>query len=181
MTMDWKNKIDADWSLFLDRDGVVNVRLIDDYVKNIGEFEFLPGVLEAFGIFAKCFKHIFIITNQQGVGKGLMTSDDLCSVHEYMCKEIENHGGRVDKIYSCTQLKSEPDNYRKPSPKMAFMAKEDFPEVDFSKSIMIGDAESDIKFGMNAGMHTVLVGDEPISLEPDGHFLSLYDFAKNLI
>ena len=51
--MDWLGKIENTWTLFLDRDGVVNVRLIDDYVKNIGEFEFLPGVLEAFRIFAQ--------------------------------------------------------------------------------------------------------------------------------
>ena len=70
--MDWIGKIDKSWTLFLDRDGVINVRLIDDYVKNINEFEFLPGVLEAFKIFSEKFGRIIIVTNQQGVGKGLM-------------------------------------------------------------------------------------------------------------
>ena len=167
--MDWKGKIDQSWTLFLDRDGVINVRLIDDYVKNTGEFEFMPGVLEAFRIFAQKFGRIIIVTNQQGVGKGLMTMKDVEAVHDYMLKEIENQKGRVDKIYVCPQLKSDPDNYRKPSPRMAYMAQHDFPEIDFGKSVMIGDSNSDIEFGKNAGMHTILIGEE---------FDSLIEFAN---
>ena len=167
--MDWKGKIDQSWTLFLDRDGVINVRLIDDYVKNTGEFEFMPGVLEAFRIFAQKFGRIIIVTNQQGVGKGLMTMNDVEAVHDYMLKEIENQKGRVDKIYVCPQLKSDPDNYRKPSPRMAYMAQHDFPEIDFGKSVMIGDSNSDIEFGKNAGMHTILIGEE---------FDSLIEFAN---
>lgn len=178
--MDWLGKIDKTWTLFLDRDGVVNVRLIDDYVKNIGEFEFLPGVLEAFRIFAQKFARIIIVTNQQGVGKGLMTLKDVDDVHAYMTKEIESRQGRVDAIYVCPQLKSDPNNYRKPSPRMAYMAQHDFPEIDFDKSIMIGDSNSDIEFGRNAGMYTILIGDEPVKTGPHDKFASLYDFAKLL-
>ena len=120
--MEWKGKIDKSWTLFLDRDGVINVRLIDDYVKNINEFEFLPGVLEAFKIFAEKFGRIIIVTNQQGVGKGLMTLQDVDMVHDFMKKEIDNQKGRIDAIYICPQLKSDPNNFRKPSPRMAYMA-----------------------------------------------------------
>ena len=169
--MDWKSEIDKTWTLFLDRDGVINVRLIDDYVKNINEFEFLPGVLEAFKIFAEKFGRIVIVTNQQGVGKGLMTLQDVDSIHDFMKKEIEAQKGRIDAIYVCPQLKSDPNNFRKPSPKMAYMAQHDFPEIDLEKSIMIGDSNSDIEFGRNAGMYTILIGDE---------FESLFEFAKIL-
>lgn len=178
--MDWKGKIDKSWTLFLDRDGVINVRLVDDYVKNINEFEFLPGVLEAFKIFSEKFGKIIIVTNQQGVGKGLMTMDYVAKVHEFMLKEIENQKGRVDAIYVCPQLKSDPDNFRKPSPRMAYMAQHDFPEIDFDKSIMIGDSNSDIEFGKNAGMFTILIGDEPVKCKPDSKFESLLKFAKIL-
>lgn len=178
--MDWKRQINKSWTLFLDRDGVINVRLIDDYVKKIEEFEFLPGVLDAFKIFADKFSHIIIVTNQQGVGKGLMTLHDVDAVHEFMKKEIESRKGRIDAIYSCPQLKSDPDNYRKPSPKMAFMAQHDFPDIDFDKSIMIGDSNSDIEFGKNAGMFTILIGDEPVKCKPDSHFESLVKFANIL-
>lgn len=176
--MDWKNTIDNDWTLFLDRDGVINVRIIDGYVTKIEEFEFLPGVIEAFKIFKNKFNRIIVVTNQQGVGKGLMTEDDVKEVHDFMINEVENHDGKIDKVYFCPQLKSVPDNYRKPSPKMAYMAKEDFPEIDFSKSIMIGDMNSDVEFGKNAGMMTVFIGDNELKLIPDGRFNSLYDFAK---
>ena len=178
--MDWRGKIDKSWTLFLDRDGVVNVRLIDDYVKNLEEFEFLPGVLDAFKIFAEKFGRIIIVTNQQGVGKGLMTLEDVEKVHEFMVKEIENQQGRVDKIYVCPQLKSDTDNFRKPSPRMAFMAQHDYPEIDFDKSVMIGDSNSDIEFGKNAGMYTILIGDEPVKCKPDSHFESLLQFSKIL-
>ena len=162
--MNWKGKIDKSWTLFLDRDGVINVRLIDDYVKNINEFEFLPGVLEAFKIFAEKFGRIIIVTNQQGVGKGLMTLHDVEEVHKFMLKEIENQKGRVDKIYVCPQLKSDPDNFRKPSPRMAYMAQHDYPEINFEKSIMIGDSNSDIEFGKNAEMYTILIQVEVIRI-----------------
>ena len=176
--MDWKNTIDNDWTLFLDRDGVINVRIIDGYVTKIEEFEFLPGVIEAFKIFKNKFNRIIVVTNQQGVGKGLMTEDDVKEVHDFMINEVENHDGKIDKVYFCPQLKSVPDNYRKPSPKMAYMAKEDFPEIDLSKSIMIGDMNSDVEFGKNAGMMTVFIGDNEFKLIPDGRFNSLNDFAK---
>lgn len=178
--MDWNKLINEDWTLFLDRDGVINVRLIDDYVKDINEFVFLPGVLDAFKIFNRKFKHIIVVTNQQGVGKGLMKNEDVEKVHEFMIRNIENQDGRVDKVYFCPQLKSVPDNFRKPSPKMAFFAKNDFPDIDFSKSIMLGDMNSDIEFGKNAGMKTIIIGNETIKLYPDDKFDSLYDFAKTL-
>lgn len=178
--MDWNNKIDKSWTLFLDRDGVINVRLVDDYVKNINEFQFIPGVLEAFKVFAEKFGRIIIVSNQQGVGKGIMTMDDVKQVHDFMLKEIENQKGRIDAIYVCPQLKSDPNNFRKPSPKMAFMAQHDFPEIDLEKSIMVGDMNSDLEFGKNCGMYTVFVGNEPIKIKPDAKYDTLYDFAKIL-
>lgn len=176
--MDWKNIINNDWTLFLDRDGVINDRIIDGYVTKIEEFNFLPNVIEAFKIFKNKFNRIIVVTNQQGVGKGLMTEDDVKKVHDFMINELENHDGKIDKVYFCPQLKSVPDNYRKPSPKMAYMAKEDFPEIDLSKSIMIGDMNSDVEFGKNAGMKTIFIGDNELKQTPDGRFNSLYDFAK---
>ena len=176
--MDWKNIINDDWTLFLDRDGVINVRIMDGYVTKTEEFEFLPNVIDAFKIFKNKFKRIIVVTNQQGVGKGIMTIEDVERVHKYMLQQIENQGGKIDKVYFCPQLKSEVDNYRKPSPQMAYFAKNDFPEIDLSKSIMVGDMNSDVEFGMNAGMKTVFIGDNELKLIPDSRYDSLYDFAK---
>lgn len=178
--MDWISRIDKSWTLFLDRDGVINVRLIDDYVKNVDEFEFLPDVLDAMRIFSDKFGKIIIVTNQQGVGKGLMTLNDVNAVHDFMKKEFADKKGRVDAIYVCPQLKSDNDNFRKPNPRMAYMAQHDFPEIDLNKSIMIGDSNSDIEFGKNAGMRTILIGDEHVKTCPDARFNSLSEFSEIL-
>ena len=178
--MDWKNIINKDWTLFLDRDGVINVRIIDGYVTKIDEFEFLPNVIEALKIFKKKFKHIIVVTNQQGVGKGIMKFEDVEEVHRFMVQKVADNEGKIDKIYFCPQLKSVPDNYRKPSPKMAYFAQNDFPDIDLSKSIMIGDMYSDVEFGKNAGMKTIFIGDNELTITPDDRFETLYDFAKTL-
>ena len=178
--MDWKNIINKDWTLFLDRDGVINVRIIDGYVTKINEFEFLQNVIEALKIFKKKFKHIIVVTNQQGVGKGIMKFEDVEEVHRFMVQKVADNEGKIDKVYFCPQLKSVPDNYRKPSPKMAYFAQNDFPDIDLSKSIMIGDMYSDVEFGKNAGMKTIFIGDNEMTISPDDRFETLYDFAKTL-
>ena len=178
--MDWKNIINKDWTLFLDRDGVINVRIIDGYVTKIEEFEFLPNVIEALKIFKEKFKYIVVVTNQQGVGKGIMKFEDVETVHQFMVQQVAENGGKIDKVYFCPQLKSVPDNYRKPSPKMAYFAKNDFPDINLSKSIMIGDMNSDVEFGKNAGMKTIFIGDNELNLTPDDRFETLNDFAKTL-
>lgn len=178
--MDWKNIIDEDWTLFLDRDGVINVRIIDGYVTKIEEFEFLPNVIEALRIFKNKFKYIIVVTNQQGVGKGIMKFEDVEEVHRFMVQKVADNKGKIDKVYFCPQLKSVQDNYRKPSPKMAYFAQNDFSDIDLSKSIMVGDMNSDVEFGKNAGMKTVFIGNNELTITPDDRFETLYDFAKIL-
>lgn len=143
-------------TLFLDRDGVINKLRPNDYVKSWEEFLFLPGILEALAIWNSHFKHIIIVSNQRGVGKGLMSEDHLKNIHFRMVKEIEKHGGRIDKIYYCTSLTNEDIN-RKPNIGMALQAKKDFPDIDFSRSLMIGDSESDMIFAKNAKIKGILV------------------------
>lgn len=178
MRPDWNHIIDADWTLFLDRDGVINRRIIGGYVTCWEEFEFLPGVLEAMKVFAQKFKYIFLITNQQGVGKGLMTMEQVDAIHDRMCLEIEASDGRVDGILVCPQLATEPDNYRKPSPEMAYMTQELCPDIDLSKCIMVGDGQTDMDFGHNAGTRTVFIGND--NSDADDFYPSLFEFAKVL-
>ena len=178
MKPDWKHIVNPDWTLFLDRDGVINRRIVDSYVTRWEEFEFLPGVLEAMKILAEKFKYIFLITNQQGVGKGLMTMEQVDAIHDRMCTEIEMHGGLIDGILVCPQLASEPDNYRKPNPDMAYMACEICPDIDLQRCVMVGDGQLDIEFGRNAGTMTVFIGDD--NPNADDSFPSLFDFAKSL-
>ena len=141
--------------LFLDRDGILNKHLPGDYVRQWSMWEWLPGVLEAMPALAKRYKRIFIVTNQQGVGKGLMTEADLEDVHRYMLADIENAGGRIDKVYVCTALESEKSPNRKPEIGMALQAQHDFPEVDFHRSVMVGDSKSDELFAQKSRMRFV--------------------------
>ncbi|MBK8700186.1 MAG: HAD family hydrolase [Saprospiraceae bacterium] len=147
--------VNQQWTLFLDRDGVINQRIEADYVKSINEFEILPGVLEALYELSMVFGKIIVVTNQQGIGKGIMTAHSLSLIHQYLLKEVENAAGNINAIYYCPHLEGECSYCRKPGIGMAIQAKSDFPEIDFHKSIMVGDSDSDILFGQNAGMLTV--------------------------
>ncbi len=175
--------IDKSWTVFIDRDGVINHEKKEDYILNWREFKFYDGVRDAFPAL-KVFGHIFIVSNQKGVGKGLMTEAELKSIHQHMQKQIENAGGRIDKIYYCTSVDNDhPD--RKPNPGMAWLAKAEFPTIDFAKAIMIGNKPSDMLFGKNAGMYTVFVSTtHPLTPFPhqdiDIRLESLPDFAKAL-
>ena len=153
--LDWN--VDDSWTLFLDRDGVINERIMGGYVTNLSDFHFKEKILESLGNLTRKFKYVFVVTNQQGVSLGKMTQMQLDEIHEFMVNEIVTQGGHVTHVFSATELKNSDSTFRKPSPKMAYMAQERFPQVDFQKSIMVGDTDSDIRFGKNLGMKTVLI------------------------
>ncbi len=176
--------INSDWTLFLDRDGVINIEKNEDYVKNWNEFEFYSDSLTALPILAKKFNRIVITTNQKGVGKGLMSEMDLTTIHNNMVQNIIAVGGRIDHIFYCIDLENDSVN-RKPQPGMAFQAKKHFPEINFPTSIMVGNRKSDMEFGRNAGLHTVFVATtHPDTPFPDNsidlRFESLLAFALAL-
>lgn len=175
--------IDASWSLFLDRDGVINKKLPGDYVKNWGEFEFLPGVPEAIEQLTGIFGKLFVATNQQGIGKGIMTETELDILHDQMMDEVRYAGGKIDKIYYSPYREEEKSVFRKPNIGMARKAKIDFPVIEFSKSIMVGDSLSDMEFGKNAGMITVFISVDskiPEAVDPIADFIfpDLRSFAN---
>ena len=149
-------KIDNSWSLFLDRDGVINVERNNDYVYTADQFVFHDSVLEVLKKSSEIFYKILVVTNQRGIGRGLMTHNDLGDVHNFMLKEIVEHGGRIDRVYYAPDRYDEsPD--RKPNTGMAHQAKADFEKIDFEKSIMIGNNMSDMEFGKRMGMTTIFV------------------------
>lgn len=171
--------IDASWTLFLDRDGVINHRKMGGYIETIEEFQFLPKVKEAIAGLSRHFQHIFVVTNQQGIGKGIMTESNLQAIHRYMVNEVEQAGGKISNCYHAPALAKENSNLRKPNIGMGLLAKKDFPEVDFSKAIMVGDSDSDIQFGMNLGMKTVrIVGNDLPKIQADVTVDSLFEFLK---
>ncbi len=175
-------KPDKTWTLFLDRDGVINERTPNDYIKKWDDFSFVTGSLKAMERLSVIFGRIVIVTNQAGVGKGLMTEKDLKEVHRLMLKTIDLLDGRVDKIYAATNHPDiDTDKMRKPHSGMGHAAKKDFPEIDFEKSVIVGDSISDMLFGKNLGMKTVFVhgkGEDASSIQPDYVVNSLKEFAE---
>jgi len=155
-----KLTIGEGWSLFLDRDGVINQRIPDAYVKHPDEFEFIPGVTEALKIFAGLFKPIVVITNQQGIGRGLMTNAQLNLIHEKMLQKVTETGGRIDAVFYSPDMKNMRSFTRKPAIGLGLKARKQFPSINFKKCIMAGDTYSDILFGHRLGMVTALIGDD---------------------
>lgn len=178
--MDWN--IDQSWTLFLDRDGVINKRLMADYVKSVEEFELLEGVAESLHLASQTFGRIVVVTNQQGIGKGIMTERNLSDIHAYCTELISGSGGRIDRYYFAPELAGTGGGLRKPESGMALQSQADFPEIVFERSVMIGDSDSDIQFGKNLGMKTVFVShNNEIHESADLTVSSLYEGIKQLV
>jgi histidinol-phosphate phosphatase family protein len=147
-------------TLFLDRDGVVNVKLDGRYVQNADEFEFMPGAENAIAKLSIIFKRILIVTNQQGIAKGIMSANDLNTLHQYMLQQLKVKGGVIEKIYYCPHLAAENCSCRKPNPGMIQQAIIDFPTIKIEESYLIGDSDSDIIAGDKMGLNTIKVDNE---------------------
>ncbi|MBX2934189.1 MAG: HAD family hydrolase [Ferruginibacter sp.] len=177
-------KIDKSWTLFLDRDGVINYEKIDDYIHTWEEFRFINGVKEAIAIFAKKFKYIIVVTNQRGIGRGITKQKEVERIHNNMVLEISQAGGRIDAVYYCADVDSASPN-RKPNTGMGLQAVKDFPGIDLSKTIMVGNTGSDMLFGRNLGVKTIFLpttrpAEEIAKENIDLVFKSLIDFANHL-
>ena len=153
-------QIDPSWTLFLDRDGVINKDVVDDYVKSVDEFVFNAGACEAIALLNRFFGRIIVVSNQRGVGKGLMSHEELQQINDYMLSTIQTTGGHIDAVYYCTAVDNA-DSNRKPSTGMALQAKTAFPEIEFSKSVVAGNMPGDMQFGRNIGAVTIYLPTRP--------------------
>ncbi len=179
MKLNWN--VDSSWTLFIDRDGVINERRFDGYVLSKKDFVFKNEVLQVSKSLFSKFKYVILVTNQQCVGKGLIGLEDLDNIHDYMHSKLKQYEAAIDLVLVATELKGSEPVQRKPSKTMGYMAQQTFSDIDFSKSIMVGDTDSDIHFGKNLGMKTVLIrSEEKTSLEPDLHTDSLSELNQLL-
>jgi histidinol phosphatase-like enzyme len=113
-----------------------------------------------------------------------MTDQDLEGIHNSLKLQIELGGGCIDAIYYCSDMADDSPN-RKPQCGMAYQAQQQFPEIDFSKSIMVGNRLSDMGFARNAGMYSVFLATTHPEIEfphpnIDFRFNSLIEFANAL-
>ena len=138
-------------AIILDRDGVINKKMPEGYyVKSWSEFQFLPSSKDALKLLNQYNYKVFIITNQRGIAKGLYTEEQLEAIHQRMVNEIEQAGGKIEKVYYC------PHDYnqckcRKPEIGMFLQLQEDYPKINFQNIFFIGDSETDLEAGKSIG------------------------------
>jgi histidinol-phosphate phosphatase family protein len=176
---------DKSWTLFLDRDGVINQKVINDYVLQADQFLWMPGVQQTIAYLSHVFGRVLVVTNQQGIGRNLMSEHDLAVIHQKLLQGVQQAGGSINAIYHCPAIKEAESFFRKPLPGMALQARKDYPDIDFKKSVMVGDNISDMIFGKNLKMVTVIIHTDK-KLLSDNHklidfaFADLSDFAQYL-
>jgi D-glycero-D-manno-heptose 1,7-bisphosphate phosphatase len=180
-------------TVFLDRDGVIN-RLRSDYVLSWDTFEFLPGAIEAIRMLSVAGMRVVVVTNQRAVARGLLRPAELTHIHENLRAEIAASGANIDAVYYCPHDKGV-CACRKPQVGMFMQAQHDFPDIDFHRSVVIGDSLSDMQAGQSLGCRLLLVtetgcagrlGEELIVVQAagirlDGTARTLYDAVTQLI
>lgn len=112
-----------------------------------------------------------------------MRTEDLEDIHQHMLAQINEGGGRMDLLLHCDSVLNDHPS-RKPNPGMAFKAKELFPSIDFTRSIMVGNTGSDMEFGRNIGAYTIYIHTRedkiPRPETVDAQFDNLLHLAKYL-
>jgi D-glycero-D-manno-heptose 1,7-bisphosphate phosphatase len=146
-------------AVFIDRDGVINCRRPDDYVLNWSQFAFTPGIREALKKIASLGLPMIVISNQAAVGKGLLELAGLEEITAQMHRALAADGTFLAAAYYCTHRPDENCVCRKPKPALLHKAAEDF-NIDLSRSIFIGDSDTDIQAARAAGSTPILFGSD---------------------
>ena len=150
-------------ALFLDRDGVINVN--HGHVGTRDRFEFIPGVFDMARAAVAQGYGLFVVTNQAGIARGLYSEADFSNLMEWVCHEFAQHAAPVIKVYHCPhhpevgppglRMKC---SCRKPAPGLLLRAASEF-DIDLAASVMLGDSETDMLAGRQAGVGSlILVG-----------------------
>jgi D-glycero-D-manno-heptose 1,7-bisphosphate phosphatase len=153
-------------ALFLDRDGIINIE--KNYVHKIEDFEFMDGIFDLCRTAENMGFLLIVVTNQAGIGRGYYYEADFNCLSEWMNDRFMERGIKITDIYFCPyhpefgqgEYKRESEN-RKPNPGMILQACNEW-KIDSKISILVGDKESDILAGRNAGVGTnILVRSTP--------------------
>ena len=137
-------------AIFLDRDGVL-IENIPTYVRSWADVHIYPQALEALKQAAASPYLIVLVTNQSGIGRGLIALETVQEINRQLVKEIDAAGGRVDGVFLCPHAPEENCLCRKPQPGLLLEAAKTL-QIDLDRSIMIGDAASDVQAGYAAGV-----------------------------
>lgn len=139
-----------DPAVFLDRDGVI-IQNNPAYVRTKEDVFFYPQSLYALALLKVTKYKVFVITNQSAIGRGLLPIEKAHQINKMIIEQVEQGGGRIDGVFMCPHSPSDQCNCRKPKPGLILQAAEAY-SLDLKRSIMIGDALSDISAGQSAGV-----------------------------
>jgi D-glycero-D-manno-heptose 1,7-bisphosphate phosphatase len=170
-------------TVFLDRDGVINRKAPEgQYVTRWEDMEFLPGAFDAVRLLNRDGFLVVVVTNQRCIAKGILTTDELESMHSRMRREFDAAGARIDAIYYCPHDGQPPCGCRKPEPGMLLNAARDY-DIDMAASWIVGDSEPDVEAGRSAGCRTVRVIEKNKSANTGAELVasSLLDAAYKIV
>ena len=129
----------------------------------ISHFKLLPGVLDAIAKLNQRNFRTFVITNQRGLSRGMVSPASINMMHEYLNDAVRRSNGRIEKIYVCPHDYCDDCNCRKPRPGLLLAAAREF-GLDLNKSWMIGDSIIDVEAGRRAGCRTAYIGKDQCQL-----------------
>ena len=163
-------------AVFLDRDGVLNPHIPGGYLESASDLVLLPGVARAVRRINEIGLPVIVISNQQGVGKGLMTWDALMAIEKRLSKALADEAGAfLARCYYCTELKDANSQRRKPEPGMLLEAANDF-GLSLKHTVFAGDSATDIQAGHAAGVgQTILLLSGGIKTYADGDMVPAPD------
>ncbi len=142
--------------VFFDRDGIVNRSPGPGYVERVEDFHLFPEFVEALRVAREKGYESVVVTNQKGVGKGVMTQATLDDIHAALVIQLAHFDLSLLDIVSCVAIEDHHPN-RKPNPGMLLDAARKH-HLDLARSWMIGDHERDVQAGRRAGCRTLFVG-----------------------
>ena len=143
-------------AVFLDRDGTVIIDPQDERVDELEKINLFPDSIEALKLLATLDYGVILITNQAGIAEGRLDEAGFELINNKVVELLEESGVKILKTYMCPHVAADNCDCRKPKPKMILDAAKDF-DVDLASSYMIGDHQSDVTAGLQAGTKAILV------------------------
>lgn len=155
-------------TVFLDRDGVLNRRIVGGYVTRWAEFVILPGVPAALRRLRNAGFRLVIVSNQAGVAKGFLSCDELIHITSMSLRKFAEYGADMDGAFFCLHHPVDGCTCRKPRPGLLRVAAHFFP-TDFRRSFLVGDSLSDVLAGAAMACRTIHLTARPDASVPATH------------
>jgi D-glycero-D-manno-heptose 1,7-bisphosphate phosphatase len=142
-------------TVFLDRDGTINVKAAEgSYILRPEDVRLLPGAGEAVHRLNAAALRVIVVTNQRAAALGLIDDAGLAQVNSQLEHLLAAHGAHLDGIYVCPHGIDSCD-CRKPATGLLRQARADFPDIDYARSVLIGDSESDVGAALACGIEAL--------------------------